>query len=245
MFSQFRQIDEVQIDSFIYKQQTWINREKLLFMVICRFNPQSYCRAHFARYGIYLPPSLSFAVEKRQLEFLAGRYAARQAIGALCDGTIEVPDIAVGHMGAPLWPNELTGSISHSAGVAVCVVAKKEDTPFIGIDVETCVNAEEAQQIAGLTANQFEQRVLEQYAFELKVGTTLLFSAKESLFKAICPFLHRYLEFDSARLIELDPAKGRLKLQLSESLRECNLPSVYDCWYQVAEGRVWTLVSSR
>lgn len=71
-------------------------------------------------------------IERRRLEFLAGRLAARQALKAAGAGSLEV-----GRDGsAPVWPADAVGSISHSGAVAAAVAAPRPCWRALGLDIE-------------------------------------------------------------------------------------------------------------
>lgn len=71
-------------------------------------------------------------IERRRREYLAGRLAARDALQAL-----GATQLIVGRQGAaPRWPEAVCGSISHSGGLAVAVVAHQGRWRAIGVDLE-------------------------------------------------------------------------------------------------------------
>ncbi|MEO9111197.1 MAG: hypothetical protein ABI387_00960, partial [Lacunisphaera sp.] len=88
--------------------------------------------------SVTLPPiplaGVERAVEKRQREFAAGRLAAKVALEkldavagevALAPGaTITATAIPIGADRSPTWPPGIAGSITHTAEVAACVVAR-------------------------------------------------------------------------------------------------------------------------
>ena len=73
------------------------------------------------------------SVEKRRLEFSAGRFCARMALSQLGVHDFSLlPDADR----VPLWPPGVVGSISHCSGLAVAAVARSESVKSIGVDVE-------------------------------------------------------------------------------------------------------------
>lgn len=72
--------------------------------------------------------------EKRLAEFSAGRSQARRLISVLT-GTAE--PLLAGNYRQPLWPADITGSISHSDDFCAVAVAAKSTVADLGIDVET------------------------------------------------------------------------------------------------------------
>src|SRR5688572_29915305 len=73
------------------------------------------------------------AVPKRQNELAVGRVLARRLLERLGFATgplLARPDRV------PRWPPGAVGSISHTNGLCVCVVARASDAIAIGVDVE-------------------------------------------------------------------------------------------------------------
>lgn len=73
------------------------------------------------------------AVQKRRREFAAGRAAARQAMRHLGAGP---QPVLAGADRAPVWPEGLTGSISHTRSCAMAVLAPAKAVQGLGIDLE-------------------------------------------------------------------------------------------------------------
>ena len=131
---------------------------------------------------LLLPAELSLlsplATENRLLQFGLGRKAARTALQALA---IKPVPILQGQDRAPIWPDGIVGSISHSTNRAVAVAAHSKDYLGIGIDLESIRNS--ALNVLARIASPEEQSWV---AGDLLRATTL-FSAKESIFKALHP----------------------------------------------------------
>lgn len=142
------------------------------------------------------------AVEKRRREFGTGRWCARQALAKL--GLAEVP-IGSGERREPLWPDGVVGAITHCSGYRAAAVARTRDIAALGIDAEPdepcpggvldAVSSEtERAMITPLTASD-----------PTVAWDRLLFSAKESVYKAWFPHTHRWLGFGDVELT-VDPA---------------------------------------
>lgn len=141
------------------------------------------------------------AVEKRRREFASGRACARRALAQL---GLEPGPILSGEKGEPRWPPGVVGSITHCEGYRGCAVARREDLVSIGVDAEL-----DAPLPAGLLADialpEERQRLAALARQEPGVSwDRLLFSAKESVYKAWFPLAGRWLGFEDASL-ELDP----------------------------------------
>ena len=99
------------------------------------------------------------AVDKRRNEFTTARGCARVALARL--GLPPVP-IVPGLRGAPQWPSNVVGSITHCAGYRACAVARDRDVVTIGLDAEphdvlpdgvlgAVASAQEQARLAALT----------------------------------------------------------------------------------------------
>ncbi|WP_062763227.1 4'-phosphopantetheinyl transferase [Falsirhodobacter sp. alg1] len=151
------------------------------------------CRAEVHSYGAHDRTLVGHARSKRRAEFRAGRIAASRAGMALA-GT---PFIAGrGADGAPVWPRGLRGSISHSAGQAVALLGRADAWSGLGVDIEGALCPEVAKDIAPVALTAAERSLFG--TSPLAVG--MIFSAKESLFKALSPLIGRRFDFDAAQL---------------------------------------------
>lgn len=120
------------------------------------------------------------AVHKRQREFFLGRSCAHAALAKL---DIVTDAIARGTQGEPLWPRGVVGSITHTQDYAAAIVAPAKLYAGIGVD---------AERVGGVTpklepkiCNATERAFLESLDAAMRARcATLLFSAKESVYKA-------------------------------------------------------------
>ncbi|GAB3843007.1 4'-phosphopantetheinyl transferase family protein [Nesterenkonia populi] len=145
------------------------------------------------------------AVPPRRAEYASVRCCARRAMSAL--GVPPAP-VRTGVSREPIWPVGLVGSLTHCAGFRGAAVALSCRMAAVGIDAEE--NAALPEGVGALVADDDEQRHLA----ELGAGDRgvawdrLLFSAKESIFKAWFPLTRSWLDFTDCRL-QLDPRQHR------------------------------------
>lgn len=176
-------------------------------LVSTRFDPERLAPDDFAHCAI---PPLGGAA-KRQTEHLAGRLCARQALLGLTG----IPDVpAVGADRAPQWPAGTVGSITHSDGWAAALVGHASLWRGLGLDAETLLQPARSERLARqiLTPGEQERGAalpLEQRAWLV----TLVFSLKESLFKALYPLVRQRFYFQDAELLEWS-ADGQARLRL-------------------------------
>lgn len=135
------------------------------------------------------------AVERRRREFTTARACARTALRQL---GLPAQPIASGERGAPLWPSGIVGSITHCEGYRACAVGRATDVVTVGIDAEP--NLPLPDGVLGDIALPEERRWLRDLALEAPEvrWDRLLFSIKESVYKAWFPLAQRWLGFEDA-----------------------------------------------
>jgi 4'-phosphopantetheinyl transferase EntD len=118
--------------------------------------------------------------QKRRRDFTLGRSCARAALSKLGHDSV-----AIGRdkNGAPLWPEGVVGSITHTTGYAAALVARLGQFSGVGVDME---------RVGGVTQNLWP-RLFDAAECDhlIKLETegqmraaTLFFSAKEASHKA-------------------------------------------------------------
>ena len=147
------------------------------------------------------------AVRKRRLEVTNVRTAARRALARI--GVPPVP-ILRGPKGQPLWPDGVVGSMTHTAGYCAAAVADVGKIRSVGIDAEEHDRLPEGV-LEAVTLPQ-ERIMLHRLGTETH-WDRLLFSAKESTYKAWFPLTGRWLGFEDAH-ITIDPADGTFSVRL-------------------------------
>lgn len=160
--------------------------------------------------GMLLPPQLQFAGPKRQKEFLAGRQCAVEAF-AKADYLLRTP-LGLDADRLPCWPDGWLGSISHAGEGACAIVGRRADHSALGVDMECLVDKQVAMESRYQIASSGEFEVVS--ALPPDRAFTLLFSAKEALYKALYPSLRRFFDFSAAQAVSMQ--SNLLWLQLSE-----------------------------
>lgn len=184
-----------------------------------RFRISHYSDALYNQHQIHFPASLNNAVIKRKAEFLAGRLAARAACSG-CRYAEYCHQIGIGPLRAPVWPDGISGSITHcclSAAEGIALATSGHQNELLGIDLEKQMSVEMAAELAGSFASDEELALIRQtgqQAFYL----TALFSAKESFFKALSPLIGQYFDFGAITLTSLSPGQLHFRVQHPECL---------------------------
>jgi len=154
--------------------------------------------------------ALGNAVEKRRLEFVTARACAREALARL---GLPAQPIPTGSRGEPIWPAGIVGSITHCAGYRACAVALAGELLTIGVDAEP--DDPLPQGVIGDIALPEERRWIERAALEDPAVSwdRLLFSIKESVYKAWFPLARSWLGFEDAS-VAIDRGAGTFSVSL-------------------------------
>jgi 4'-phosphopantetheinyl transferase EntD len=155
--------------------------------------------------------STRFAARRRA--WVGGRVALRRTLTLL---DIDAPAILSDDRGAPLLPSGVAASISHKDWIAVALVAR-ETVARVGIDVETDV--EPSSAIASRVLADDELSEVEALDSTVRSREVLVrFSAKEAVYKALDPFVRRYVGFKevSISLLPTGDAVVRCRLRAKE-----------------------------
>ena len=159
------------------------------------------------------------ASPKRRRQFAAGRAAAHRALKRL--DVSDFNPVLRGTDREPIWPAGVTGSIAHSADLAIAVASLSRDWRSLGVDIESLA----ALSKADISSKICRPEELESLAADeetRKLQVLEIFCAKESVFKALFPVYRVYFgfkdallswdksrqSFDAVVLKSLDPAGG-------------------------------------
>ena len=155
---------------------------------------------------------LAGAADVRRREFVTARRCARQALAVLGHRPAPIPR---GRRGEPRWPDGVVGSITHCAGYRAAAVATAAPGGPVAIGIDAEPDEPLPDDVTGLVLMAEERAMLDRLA-----GTgpavswdRLLFSAKESVFKAWWPLTRRELDFDEA-VLRIDPAGSTFTARL-------------------------------
>lgn len=188
--------------------------------ISCQFDKNLFQEQTAGELGLTLPTVLNSAVQKRKAEFIAGRYCARLALAQL-GGNVDAP-IGVGASRQPVWPEGFVGSITHTDGYASAMVARCDKVRAVGIDSEMWIEPGSLEDSCRQILTTGEIRPDNLHLFDSPLHyLTLVFSAKESLFKCLFPLVNRFFDFHAAVVIP-QPSRsttdGEFRFELLEDL---------------------------
>ncbi len=198
---------------FISAQSEIMAVDEMTAFLACNFDMAAFDDELYSVFGVRFPPELQASVSKRKAEFLAGRVLARTALLHVGSSS---GDVAIGPHRQPIWPSGFTGAISHTDGTTVAMVTARTDC-LIGVDIESILTEEAAKAVAEQVLTPREHAILIKDSRHYTRNLTILFSAKEALYKALFPKVGRFFGFDSAEIVD-QPAPETITLALTSDL---------------------------
>jgi 4'-phosphopantetheinyl transferase EntD len=153
--------------------------------------------------------------ERRERDFARGRACARRALEDL---GVRATSIPRGPRGEPQWPAGIVGTITHTDDYVAAVAAPRSLLRGIGIDAERQEGM--TDDVLDVIATPGERDWI-RAAGPAMPWALLLFSAKESVFKA-CFGVVGWIDFQEAR-VHLDARRERFRavVQVGESTTRC------------------------
>ena len=135
----------------------------------------------------------------RKEHYRSGRICAGEVLSKL--GTLGQPVLRDPQTREPLWPEGISGAITHSGKWAAAAAGKISDVSGIGIDLED-LERQVDSRISRHVCIPEEQKWLQECGEDfLEQNLKIIFSAKESIFKAFFPYTRTYLHFHDARIL--------------------------------------------
>ena len=168
---------------------------------------------------IPLPAMLEGAVAKRQTHFRAGRYCAMKAMGAL-DSCLASYALDRAADGRPVWPAGVVGSITHTDDFVAAAAALTSNLVAVGIDTERVISELQAKEIGHSFAWPAEVAHARAAGLSRLEAFTLVFSAKESIFKCLNPLMRRHFDFVDVRIVAVDAGARTFTARVVRTLSE-------------------------
>lgn len=171
---------------------------------------------------IYIPQDIILSSSKRKAEFIAGRICVREALKKL-KTVSEDAVLSNGPDGAPIWQKGFVGSVTHTEGFVSAVVAPTYAIRSIGIDSEKILENSIATEIAETVASAHELKLLENVLEKSRL-VSLIFSAKESIYKCLYPITKIRFDFHDVEITLIDINSGEFLATLLTKLNKTLVP---------------------
>ena len=156
---------------------------------------------------------VSDAVPLRRVQFADARACARNALTDLTGHGHADTVIGKGERGMPLFPRGTVGSLTHTTGFRAAVVARTDTLKSVGVDSEVAKPLPDGVSDAVLTPRDLQhiaavqrhgQQHVQHHERDPKFSSaenilgTVVFSAKEALYKSWFPLARVFLDFGEA-----------------------------------------------
>jgi 4'-phosphopantetheinyl transferase EntD len=188
-------------------------------LVKLSFSNSNYSDQLFETFNISLPQVILKSTEKRQSEFLAGRLSAKYALKELASNGEAVFNVGIGGHRQPIWPIGYIGSISHTNDKALAIVSNRNEDS-IGIDIENIHPINVFNDVSNHIFRSSEYELLRKHGFSSEQIFSIIFSAKESVFKSLFGLVNIFFDFDVARLDCVDIENFKLVFNLNNNFSE-------------------------
>jgi 4'-phosphopantetheinyl transferase EntD len=187
------------------------------------------------------PLKIAQARVERKNEYLCGRVLAQAVLNH--HFRLDQPVTSM-YEPLPIWPTHVLGSISHSQNKLI--VALSNNAIYLGIDIEHWVTSEFAQESAHLVLTPSEFDLWKGKAtefFDFSHYVSLIFSVKESLYKAVYPTAKQYIDFLEASVTNIDFENQTLMLTfLPEIQQRYQLLEQYQGGWTIEQDHIMTWV---
>jgi 4'-phosphopantetheinyl transferase EntD len=149
--------------------------------------------------------AITNAVLKRRNEFIAGRTCARRALQRLGYSCRPIP---VGSLREPIWPEGITGSITHEGTYAISALACTRQISLLGIDL--AFRDALSGALVPMICRDDEIDGIQRHEREFGGDDLfkLVFSIKESVYKCLFPVVRKFFDFSDVS-VEFTYRKGR------------------------------------
>lgn len=197
-----------------YAESGFVTLVPALRFCLVQFDKNCYQDTLFILLDQTLPESFATANIKRKAEYLAGRYCARwllQQVGCKEDKLIN------SCQRVPIWPSGWCGSISHTGEQAIAILAPLSAKLSPGIDIEQACS-KNILKIAKVCATPQEQAIISNIPLPYYRTLSILFSAKESLYKSLWPRVQCSFGFNTVMLTALNVTQQSFTLTLTTNL---------------------------
>ena len=172
----------------------------------------------------------------RKEHYRSGRICAGEVLSKL--GTLGQPVLRDPQTREPLWPEGISGAITHSGKWAAAAAGKTSDVLGIGIDLED-LERQVDSRISRHVCIPEEQKWLQDWGENfLEQNLKIIFSAKESIFKAFFPYTRTYLHFHDARILMEQTLFQKSKPDSSSKKEKNSKPEKFEFVYLLLNDKV-------
>jgi enterobactin synthetase component D len=200
-------------------------------LVEAKYNIDSYDRKLFSYFDINESEISNFS-KKREAEYLASRFCIKKALENL---NIHNYIVKKNKDRSLNWLDKVNGSITHTHNSTSVLVTKLTHIN-LGIDEEYIMSKKTYNEIKSIVFNSNEQNIIQ----EQEKTATILFSAKETFYKAIYRDVKIFIDFNEVEIISINDNKLKLKLLTNLSNKHFE-NKIYEIDYNIKKNKITTM----
>ncbi|MBQ46618.1 MAG: hypothetical protein CMP10_03870 [Zetaproteobacteria bacterium] len=206
-----------------------------------------------------LHPQLAFSqkmIDGSELQGVARYRRERRKIGRVCgeqalsaagyqiSGDVESKAFKTDVI--PCWPEGFVGSITYTKDFAMAAVAQQDAFKSVGIDAERVISEATLAKIEKFIASDAEQRLFS-VALCKEISKeefyTILFSAKESIYKCFYPLIQKIAGFQDVEIVSIDLKNNKFEYKFIRTLSQ-DFPYGYrgEGFVNMIDDNIYTLV---
>ncbi|HCI75092.1 MULTISPECIES: 4'-phosphopantetheinyl transferase family protein [unclassified Psychrobacter] len=215
MSTDFLKLSDFIQQSFIYSVKHDIATLSCVIQVCVynssHFNPSLYNELPFSE-----PNNIKQSINKRRAEFLAGRIVAAMAL--FKEGS-PILSVTNGARREPICYSNYNVSITHTNEMSAAIAKKSSFIYGVGVDCEKIMSLKTAKNLSTAILCGNDRSFYHKDHISYEFFCTLVFSAKEALFKTIYSHIKCYVGFEAAMLTKVDYKKQTFEIIVSEDIQ--------------------------
>jgi 4'-phosphopantetheinyl transferase EntD len=231
------------LNNFVYHENR-IELYELKHLLIYRlkFHFENYSDCLYSQFNSLIPEVIANSATKRKAEYLAGRICANESLKHI---GIKSELVGINEDRLPQCPSLVKGCISHNYNSAIAAVSASALVSAIGVDIETILPSTRIERIRHRVIDEKEKIFLANSTTRnANEVFTLLFSIKESFFKATYPLVGYYFDFDAVSVELIDYELSVFKVIVNKDLSEkIKTNTIFFGQFQFIEDAVLTCLS--
>jgi enterobactin synthetase component D len=205
------------------------------------FDARAFDCVAYDRAAIRMPEPIARSAHRRKAGFFFGRLAASMA---LTERGIGSSTVEIGAFREPIFPGGVVGSIAHTDTLAGAIALPAASWNGVGLDIEPPVRVDLLDHVEATVLSANEKAALNSCsALTRSILLALVFSAKESFYKAVSRNAGRFFDFSALQLRAIDTGHGELHFETCEHL-SVEWPRGRACairYYLLTRGHVLTI----
>lgn len=152
-------------------------------------------QAHFDHMHSFESERVKNFSESRRTQYMSSRFALKHLFQKY---GFNLTTLYSDQDGVPLYPHPISACLSHTHKYSVAISSSLDI--YLGIDIEKIISSARIEVMRNKVLHEKDILLSDEQLLEM----TLIFSAKESLFKALFPTVRCFFGFEEASCLSID-----------------------------------------